>query len=113
VRRFSWGETGGTSRDKDEEIRVRTGNLRIVAVPRLSAPKRRVFYGVVEYEGLVLAPWSGLELTTLRLIAYAPEWRVFFRSESKQESSWVSHGAWISVLAATVSQQGLAPRNEI
>jgi hypothetical protein len=64
-------------------------------------------------EGRSLAPWSGLELTTLRLIAYAPECRVFFRSESKQDSSWVSDGAWISVLTATVSQQGLAPRNEI
>jgi hypothetical protein len=30
---------------------------------------------------------------------------VFFRSESKQDSFWVSDGAWISVLTATVSHK--------
>ena len=67
--RERWGETGGTPRDKDKEIRVRTGNSRFKAVSRMSAPKRRVFYGVVEYERLVLAPQVGLEPTTLRLTA--------------------------------------------
>jgi len=36
-----------------------------------------------------LAPQTRLELTTRWLIAHASECRVFFRSESKQESSWV------------------------
>jgi hypothetical protein len=49
-----------------------------------------------------LAPWSGLELTTLRLIADASECRVFFRSESKQESSSSWLRALISVLTARV-----------
>jgi hypothetical protein len=30
-------------------------------------------------EGKSLAPWSGLELTTLRLIAHTSEYQVFFQ----------------------------------
>jgi hypothetical protein len=56
-----------------------------------------------------LAPWSGLELTTNRLIADASECRVFFRSESKQESSWVLD-TLISVLTAKVSRNVWPPK---
>jgi len=38
---------------------------------------------------------------------------VFFRSESKQESFWVSDGAWISVLTATVSHKVWPPERNL
>ena len=59
-----WGQTGSTPMDQDKEIRVRTGNSRFVGDLHLSAGKRRVFYSVVETEGLVLAPRLRLEPTT-------------------------------------------------
>jgi hypothetical protein len=46
-----------------------------------------------------LAPWSGLELTTLRLIADASECWVFFRSESIKESP----GPWIRALISVLT----------
>ena len=38
----NWGETGGTPRDKDEEIRVRTGKLRFQPQREHCSAKRRV-----------------------------------------------------------------------
>jgi hypothetical protein len=56
-----------------------------------------------------MAPWSGLELTTLRLIADTSECRVFFRSESKQESSWVLDQRLDLGVNRESLSQGLAP----
>ena len=63
------GTSGGTPRDKDQEIRVRMGNSRF----RLQSERERangdVSKACVENTGFILAPQVGFEPTTLRLTA--------------------------------------------
>ena len=64
-----WGETGGTPKDKDGEIRVKMGKSGFQARLGRRAPTGVSARGCVETEGLDLAPQVGLEPTTLRLTA--------------------------------------------
>ena len=64
-----WGETGGTPKDKDGEIRVRTGKLSNRPWLGRAAPTGVFCRGYVENKGDVLAPQVGFEPTTLRLTA--------------------------------------------
>jgi hypothetical protein len=70
--RTTGGTSGGTLRDKDEEIRVRMGKFGFQ--PRLgrSAPSGLLSSTCIENKGFILAPQVGFEPTTLRLTAERP-----------------------------------------
>jgi len=69
-----WGETGGTPKDKDGEIRVRTGKLSKRPWLGRGAATGAFCRGYVENKGDGLAPQVGFEPTTLRLTATIAGW---------------------------------------
>jgi hypothetical protein len=68
-REATGGTSGGTPRDKDEEIRVRMGKFRFQSTPRQRAVNGVFTRTCVENRGFILAPQVGFEPTTLRLTA--------------------------------------------
>jgi hypothetical protein len=87
------------------------GFARPESFPGIKLPEGCLVDALVKRERFLvgLAPQSGLELTTLRLIADTSECRVFFRSDSKQESSWVLDQRLDLGVNRESLSQGLAP----
>jgi hypothetical protein len=69
VSTLTGGTSGGTPRDKDQEIRVRMGNFRFRPCLRHGTRSGVLCREYVDNKGFNLAPQVGFEPTTLRLTA--------------------------------------------
>jgi hypothetical protein len=67
--RKHWGDSGGTPKGQDGEIRVRTGKFKFRPRLECGAPTGAFCKGYFENKELYLAPQVGLDPTTLRLTA--------------------------------------------